>query len=94
MPKPVVGSIVRYAACFMIVTDWNYADLPAAFGGGDHAVGFKVTTEGELERALVAAFAEDDKFFLIEICLPDRDCSAGLKQLGDTFRQMVSVKQP
>ena len=73
---------------------WNYANLPAAFGGGDHAVGFKVTTEGELERALVAAFEEDDKLFLIEICLPDRDCSAGLKQLGDTFRQMVSVKQP
>ncbi|MBL0225124.1 MAG: alpha-keto acid decarboxylase family protein [Geobacteraceae bacterium] len=72
---------------------WNYADLPAAFGGGDYAVGIKVTTEGELERALVAASKEDGKFFMIELCLPDRDCSAGLKQLGDTFRQMVPVKQ-
>jgi indolepyruvate decarboxylase len=71
---------------------WNYADLPAAFGGGDFAVGIKVTTEGELERALVATSAKDDKLFLIELCLPDRDCSAGLKQLGDTFRQMVPVK--
>jgi indolepyruvate decarboxylase len=71
---------------------WNYADLPAAFGGGDHAVGIRVTTEGELERALVAASAEDGKLFLIELCLPDRDCSTGLKQLGDTFRQMMSVK--
>jgi hypothetical protein len=52
-----------------------------------------VTTEGELERALVAASKGDGKFFMIELCLPDRDCSAGLKQLGDTFRQMVPVKQ-
>jgi indolepyruvate decarboxylase len=72
---------------------WNYADLPAAFGGGDYAVGIKVTTEGDLERALVATSVEDDKLFLIELCLPDRDCSAGLKQLGDTFRQMVPVLQ-
>lgn len=73
---------------------WNYADLPAALGCGDYAVGIKVTTEGELERALTSASAEDDKLFLIELCLPDRDCSAGLKQLGVTFRQCVSVKQP
>jgi indolepyruvate decarboxylase len=73
---------------------WNYADLPAALGGGNHAVGIKVITEGELERALTRASVEDDKFFLIELCLPDCDCSAGLKQLGETFRQMVPVKQP
>ena len=54
----------------------------------------KVTTAGEPERALTTASAEDDKFFLIDICLPDRGCSAGLKQLADTFRQIVSVKQP
>ena len=73
---------------------WNYADLPAALGGGDYAVGIKVTTEGELESALAYASSEEDKLFLIELCLPDRDCSAGLQQLGDTFRQVVSLQQP
>jgi indolepyruvate decarboxylase len=66
---------------------WNYAGLPAALGGGAHAVGIRVTTEGELESALTSAALEEDKLFLIELCLPDRDCSAGLKQLGETFRQ-------
>lgn len=66
---------------------WNYTSLPAAFGGGDYAVGIKVTTEGELERALTAAESEKEKLFLIELCLPDRDCSDGLRQLGETFRQ-------
>ena len=65
---------------------WNYADLPAALGGADHAVGIRVTTERELEGALTSAAKGEDKLFLIEICLPDRDCSAGLKQLGETFR--------
>jgi indolepyruvate decarboxylase len=68
---------------------WNYADLPAAFGGVDFAVGIKVTTEGELESALAEAAREENKLFLIELCLPDRDCSTGLQQLGDTFRQIA-----
>jgi len=72
---------------------WNYADLPAAFGGADYSVGIKVTTEGELEQALSSAASDEEKLFLIELCLPDRDCSAGLKQLGDTFRKTASVKQ-
>ncbi|MDD5678928.1 MAG: thiamine pyrophosphate-binding protein [Kiritimatiellae bacterium] len=66
---------------------WNYADLPSALGGGAHAVGIRVTTEGELERALTSAATQQDKFFLIELCLLDRDCSVGLKRLGDTFRK-------
>jgi indolepyruvate decarboxylase len=72
---------------------WNYAGLPAVFGKGDFAVGIKVTTEGELEHALEKASTESDKLFLIELCLPDRDCSAGLQQLGDTFRGITHVKQ-
>ena len=68
---------------------WNYADLPAALSGGAHAVGIRVTTEGELEHALTSAATEQDKLFLIELCLPDRDCSVGLKRLGDSFRKKV-----
>ncbi len=65
---------------------WNYAALPAALGGGDHAVGIRVTTEGELDRALASAAAGHDRLFLIELCLHKLDCSAGLKRLGDGFR--------
>ena len=66
---------------------WNYADLPSALGGGAHAVGIRVTTEGELERALTSAAAGHDRLFLIELCLSKLDCSAGLKRLGDAFRK-------
>ena len=66
---------------------WNYMDLPSALGGGAHAVGIRVTTEGELEQALTSAATEPDKLFLIELCLPDRDCSVGLKRLSDSFRK-------
>lgn len=66
---------------------WNYADLPAAFGGGTHAVGIRVTTEGELEHALGFAATQQNRLFLIELCLPERDCSVGLKRLGETFRK-------
>ena len=72
---------------------WNYAGLPAAFGGGDFAVGIKVATEGEMELALASAASEKNKLFLIELCLPDRDCSVGLKQLGETFRQSAPVER-
>ena len=73
---------------------WNYTDLPAALGGGSHAIGIRVNTEGELEQALLSAATETDKLFLIELCLPDRDCSAGLKRLGDSFRQASSPDTP
>jgi indolepyruvate decarboxylase len=69
---------------------WNYADLPAALGGGAHAVGLRITTEGELEHALNAAATESDILFLIELCLPNRGCSAGLKRLGDSFQQATA----
>jgi indolepyruvate decarboxylase len=66
---------------------WNYAHLPETFAGGDRAVGLRVTTEGELEQALARAASEQEKLFLIELCLPDRDCSAGLQQLGESVRK-------
>ncbi|MFH1476470.1 MAG: thiamine pyrophosphate-binding protein [Verrucomicrobiota bacterium] len=66
---------------------WNYVSLPATLGGGAHAIGIRVTTEGELEHALTSAVTEQDKLFLIELCLPNRDCSTGLNRLGDSFRK-------
>jgi len=65
---------------------WRYAGLPAIFSTGDQGIGLRVTTEGELQRALTTAGQNPDKLVLIEICLDQMDCSEGLKRLGATFR--------
>ena len=67
---------------------WHYARLPGAFDqAGDFAVGVRATTEEELVAALERARREKDQFHLIEAWLPNRDCSAGLRQLGEAFRR-------
>ncbi len=66
---------------------WSYAGLPSAFGGGEKARGIRVATEGELEVALNLAAAEPANLFLIEAALASRDCSAGLRRLGDAVRK-------
>ncbi len=67
---------------------WDYARLPEVFGGEDAAVGIRVTTEEELQRALETAVRTQDRLVFIELCLPDRDCSEGLSNLGSSFRQL------
>jgi indolepyruvate decarboxylase len=69
---------------------WNYALLPAAFGGGDGVIGIRVATEGELEQALTAAAAHKDKLVFIELVLGKLDCSAGLTRLGKSYREMIA----
>jgi indolepyruvate decarboxylase len=66
---------------------WRYSRLPEIFDRGNHAVGIRVTTEEELAQALNTASREKEKLVLIEACLPNRDSSAGLERLGQTFRQ-------
>jgi TPP-dependent 2-oxoacid decarboxylase len=66
---------------------WQYAKLPGMFGDGTFVTGLKVTTEEELEQAMKIAVREKEKLVFIEACLPNRDCSAGLKRLGDSYRQ-------
>ncbi len=67
---------------------WRYAELPRTFDpSGTAAVGVRVATEEELVAALAAAKRDKDKLHLIEAWLPQRDCSAGLRRLGQSFRQ-------
>ncbi|HOV87651.1 MAG TPA: thiamine pyrophosphate-binding protein [Syntrophobacteraceae bacterium] len=66
---------------------WDYAGLPRVFDSGSRSVGMRVSTEDELDGAMKIAAGEKDRLVLIEACLPNRDCSAGLRRLGDTFRK-------
>lgn len=67
---------------------WRYAELPKMFDQGDFATGIKVSSEEELEQAMKKAVKDKDKLTLIEACIPNRDCSAGLERLGNSFRKM------
>jgi TPP-dependent 2-oxoacid decarboxylase len=66
---------------------WNYSDLPAALGASDNAIGIRVQNESELDDALLRAAKDKNRLYLIDIVIPDRSCSAGLKQLGESFRK-------
>lgn len=70
---------------------WNYAGLPAVFGGSTFATGLRATTETELNDAFRQALADPDRLFLIEAFLPKRDCSHGLDRLGETFRAPKTI---
>lgn len=70
------------------IQPWRYAELPRAFDPtGTAAVGVRVATEEELVAAFAAAKRDKDALHLIEAWLPQRDCSAGLRRLGQSFRQ-------
>ena len=71
---------------------WRYSRLPEVFDDGSGAAGIQVTTEEELEQAMKTASREKNKLVLIEACLPNRDCSAGLKRLGEGFRKAQQKK--
>ena len=67
---------------------WRYAEMPRVFDpAGDFAVGSRAATEEELVAALDRARRDKGKFHLIEAWLPNRDCSAGLRRLGEAFRK-------
>ena len=66
---------------------WQYAKLPGVLGGESFVVALRVTTEEELEQAMRTAASTRDRLIFIEACLPNRDCSAGLERLGNTFRK-------
>jgi TPP-dependent 2-oxoacid decarboxylase len=66
---------------------WQYSELPKMFGDGSFVTGIRVTTENELAVAMKTAVNEIDKLVMIEVWLPNRDCSAGLERLGRAYTQ-------
>jgi TPP-dependent 2-oxoacid decarboxylase len=74
------------------IQPWRYAQLPSIFdASGDFAVGVRAETEEELAAALAAARADAGRFHLVEAWLPQRDCSAGLRRLGEAFRRQSAA---
>jgi len=64
---------------FNDILNWNYHRLPDLLGAG---WGFEVHTEGDLEKAFNAAFANQDCFSILNIHLDSLDVSPALKRLA------------
>ncbi|MFN0195565.1 MAG: thiamine pyrophosphate-dependent enzyme, partial [Planctomycetaceae bacterium] len=64
---------------FNDILNWNYHRLPDLLGGG---WGFEVRTEGDLDQALRAAWANRDAFSLLNVHLEPDDISPALKRLA------------
>ena len=64
---------------FNDILNWNYHRMPDLLGSG---WGFEVFTEGDLEKAFKAAFANQDSFSLLNVHLDKHDVSPALKRLA------------
>ena len=64
---------------FNDILNWQYHRLPELLGAG---WGFEVSTEGDLEKAFHAAFANQDCFSILNVHLDSLDVSPALKRLA------------
>jgi indolepyruvate decarboxylase len=71
---------------FNDIPNWNYHRLPDLLGGG---WGFEVHDEGDLEKALTAALANEDSFSLINVHLGMYDVSPALKRLTQRLSKRI-----
>ncbi len=65
---------------FNDILNWQYHKMPELLGAG---WGFEVFTEGDLEKAFKAAFANQDCFSLLNVHLDKHDVSPALKRLAE-----------
>ena len=71
---------------FNDILNWNYHRLPDLLGGG---WGFEVHNEGDLEKALRAAMANQDSFSLLNIHLDPYDISPALQRLTKRLSKKI-----
>lgn len=71
---------------FNDIHNWQYHRMPELLGAG---WGFEVSTEGDLEKALQAAFANQDSFSLLNVHLEPLDVSPALKRLAARLARRV-----
>jgi indolepyruvate decarboxylase len=65
---------------FNDILNWQYHKMPELLGAG---WGFEVHTEGDLEKAFKAAFANQDCFSLLNVHLDKHDVSPALRRLAE-----------
>ncbi len=71
---------------FNDIQNWNYHRLPELLGAG---WGFEVHTEGDLEKAFKAAFANQDSFSLLNVHLDKLDVSPALQRLAERLAASI-----
>jgi indolepyruvate decarboxylase len=71
---------------FNDIHPWNYHLLPQVFGGG---TGYEVRTEGELDAALTKAWNDRGGMSLIQVHLPEDDCSHALNRLAERLAKRI-----
>ena len=71
---------------FNDILNWHYHRMPELLGAG---WGFEVFTEGDLEKAFKAAFANQDSFSLLNVHLDKLDVSPALKRLAERLQTRV-----
>ena len=71
---------------FNDIPNWVYHRMPDLLGGG---WGFEVQTEGDLEKALQAALANQDSFSLLNVHLDSHDVSPALQRLADRLSKRL-----
>lgn len=71
---------------FNDILNWNYHRMPDLLGGG---WGFEVHTEGDLDKALHAAMANQDAFSLLNVHLEPHDISPALDRLADRLSKRI-----
>ncbi len=65
---------------------WRYAELTKVLSGG---IGYEVSTEGEFDAALSAAWKDSQNLSLIHVHLPHDDASSGLRRLAQRLGERV-----
>jgi indolepyruvate decarboxylase len=71
---------------FNDIQPWAYHKLPEVYGGG---CGYLVHTEGEFDKALLAALADTSNLSLIHVMLDRNDHSTSLKRLTEKLSKKV-----
>lgn len=71
---------------FNDIPNWNYHRLPELLGGG---WGFEVHTERDLDQALQAALANQDKFSIVNVHLDPHDVSPALQRLAERMSKSL-----
>ncbi len=71
---------------FNDICRWDYARIPEVLGGGK---GYRVQTEGDFERALLAAWEERSQFSLLHVLIDPQDYSPTLQRLAERLSKRI-----